>query len=121
MLERAYFWAFGVTPLPSIALYVLCPAGTVQHFGGTASDTASFWCSVAGSGDAYVAFMSLMALWHFDDRRLRRLVVRGNALYALLHFGAFWYWHRRGPAHPVPAMYPAALGVAAAALVAWGF
>jgi len=120
MLEKVFWWSAFLAPLPSIALYALTPAGTVQHFNGEPSPTASFWCSVTASGDAYVAWMALMVLLNFHDTKLKKMVLRGNWIYSVLHFGAFWFWHRHGAAHPNPAMYPVALAIATAGLVAWG-
>lgn len=118
-LQRAYFWTGAVLPIPSIALYVLTPGGTVQHFNGVVTNAAKFWCSVAASGDAVVSFLMFAAIYT-KSAEVRKLVLRANWLYALFHFGAFWYWHTYGDAHKSGLMYPFSIGITTAALVAWG-
>ena len=108
-----------ITPLPSILMYCLSPGGTVKHFNGDVTATSKFWCSVAASGDAIFAYLCAVALLKKSDE-IDTIVVRSNFLYSIFHFGAFWYWHLNGEKHPAPAMYPVALVVSTAALVAWG-
>lgn len=119
-LQKAYFWTGALLPIPSIALYVLTPGGTVQHFNGEATPTAKFWCSVTASGDAVVSYLMFTAIVS-KSAEVRRLVIRANWLYALFHFGAFWYWHAiGGAAHKNGLMYPISISITTAALLAWG-
>jgi hypothetical protein len=120
-LQKAFFWMGLVAAVPSVALYLLTPGGTVAHFGGEVNDTSKFWCSVAASGDVYVIAMIVAVLMNFDDEKLKKIVIRANWLYTVLHGGAFWYWHHFGRPHPQgAAMHPIGLAIASAALFAWG-
>jgi hypothetical protein len=120
-LQKAFFWMGLIAAVPSVALYVLRPGASVAHFGGEVNDTSKFWCSVTASGDIYVSAMIVAVLMNFDDEKLKKIVLRANWLYSVLHVGAFWYWHRFGRPHPQgEAMYPIGLVMATAALVAWG-
>ena len=121
-MQKIYLAAAPVAATPSIIMYLAVPGGTVQHFGGQPSNSSKFWCSTAASGDALVVYLCLVAL--LDGGKtpgLFKTVVRGNVLYGLFHFGAFWYWHLYGSEpHPTPLMYPISLAVCAAAMAAWG-
>lgn len=121
--KKAYFGSLAITPLPSILLYVLSPAGTVKFFGGVPSPSSRFWCSIAASGDALVSYLAWYVLLSGGvSREIEKLVVRGTAIYAMFHFGGFFFWHLRGEEpHPMgPAMYVGGLAGSLAGLIAWG-
>ena len=119
LAKKAYLWMGVITPIPSILMYVLMPGGTVKHFNGAVTNTSKFWCSVAASGDSVIAYLCAVALIKKSDE-FDKIVVRGNFVYSIFHVGAFWYWHLHGEKHPSAVMYPLGLGVAVAALLAWG-
>ena len=118
--QRTYLNAGAILPLCSCVAYVFFPSGTVQHFGGVASNSAAMWCSITASGDVLFAYLCWWAL-QCNDRRILKTLVRGHFLYSILHFGSFWRYHLRGTEpHPQPWLYPIALAVSTAALVKWG-
>nr|CAG4717932.1 unnamed protein product [Naegleria fowleri] len=125
LLQSMFFWSGALLPLPSIALYILTPGGTVKHFNGEVTPTSKFWCSVAASGDAAISALC----WHVllmknreseMGEEVKRLVIRVNWIYGLFHFGAFWFWHMKGEKHKNPWFYPLSLAISTAALLAWG-
>jgi hypothetical protein len=121
-MQKAYLWMNFVLPLPSIVMYLFSPGGTVKHFGGEVTNSSKFWCSIAASGDAVIAYLMLMGILDKGrNKELFKLIVRSTTVYSLFHVGGFWYWHLYGDQHPQgSAMYPIGLAVAAAAFVAWG-
>lgn len=122
LMQKIYLWVGFLTPIPSIALYVLVPGGTVKHFGGQISNSSKFWCSLTASGDAVIAYLMLTGILDKGKNPwLFKLIVRSSFLYSIFHFGGFWYWHTFGEKHPQgAAMYPTALAMCLAALIAWG-
>ena len=120
-LQRLYFWAGVLLPLPSICLYVFSPSGTVKHFGGTSSPSADFWCTLAASGDAWVSIMFYSVLKNPSNLVLRQSVLWGNAIYSLFHFGGFLRAHYKMEPHPSgPYMYIGSIIISWAAYLAWG-
>ena len=121
-MQKVYLGFGAATAFPSVCMYAMAPGGTVQHFGGAITNSSKFWCSTAASGDILVIFWNLVAL-HYNNKipEITKNVVRGNFIFSIFHFGAFWYWHVKGDPHPQGvAMYPFALAVAFASLLAWG-
>ena len=120
---RIFFLFGAIGPLPSIILYVFFPSGTVEYFNGKPSSTANFWCSVNGSADATISFLCLSALLT-DNVEIKKLVLRAFAIYAVFHWGAFWWWSSHGE-HPHPlAMvigYPISIAISLAAMLWWSF
>jgi hypothetical protein len=122
-LLNAFFLAGAVLPLPSIFLYVFLSTGTVEYFNGTPSATAAFWCSTNAAADATIAFLCWNAL--LTTRvEIKVLVLRAFAIYAVFHWGAFWYWSDHGD-NPHPALllsvYPFAILTSLVACLWWGF
>ena len=120
-MQRIYFWFGVLLPLPSIALYVLVPEGTVEHFGGTPSPTSRFWCTIAASGDAMFSVLCWAVLSHPNNLELRQSVLFGNAVYSVFHFGGFLRAHFLTEPHPRgPTLYIFGLVTAWLAYIAWG-
>jgi hypothetical protein len=122
-LLTSFFLLGAIGPLPSIFLYVFLPSGTVEFFNGASSPTASFWCSVNGSADATISFLCFSALFT-KSTDIKVLVLRAFAIYAVFHWGAFWWWSNHGDdAHPefMTAGYPIAIGTSLAAVIWWGW
>jgi hypothetical protein len=114
-----------VGPVPSILLYALVPSGTVEYFNGTPSTTAAFWCSTNAAMDATIVFLCWYALFAPPPHQaaIQVLVVRTFAVYAVFHWGAFWYWSHHGDAHPayLRTSYPVSILISLAACLWWGF
>ena len=120
-LQKVYFWLGFLGPMPSIALYVCLPAGTVEYFGGTPSPTAIFWCTIAASGDAIFSAMSWAVLSHPTNLVLRQSVLWANALYSVFHFGGFLRAHFTMEPHPHGLYgYMISVIISWAAYLAWG-
>lgn len=119
-LQKLFFGAGWLLPLPSILLYVTVPSGTVAYFGGKPTPSASFWCSLAASGDAVVSVLCFAAL-RSKSLEVRKLVLRSNVVYSFFHFGAFWYHHTYTEPHPKGGYgYPVAMALSVAACAKWG-
>jgi hypothetical protein len=112
--------AFG--PLPSIVLYVFFPTGTVLFFNGEPSQTAAFWCSTAASADATISFLCFSALMT-NSMEVKQVVLRAFGVYAVFHFGAFWWWSNHADQHPEALAngYPISIAVSLAAAIWWGW
>lgn len=69
-----------ILPSPGILLYLFLTEGTIEHFGGTATPTALFWCSnVAAVAAQYCPIWSIPILFVGErlgdaSSPLRRLV-----------------------------------------------
>jgi hypothetical protein len=125
-LLTAYLWCGAVGPVPSILLYAIVPSGTVEYFNGTPSTTAAFWCSTNAATDATIVFLCWYALFFAPpphQAAIQVLVVRTFAVYAVFHWGAFWYWSHYGDAHPayIRTSYPVSILISLAACLWWGF
>jgi len=119
--QRAYFWAGMLLPLPSIALYVIVPAGTVEHFGGTPTPTAQFWCTLAATGDAMFSANCWSVLSHSTNVELRKSLLWVNAIYASFHFGGYLSAHCMFEPHPGgPGLYIFGLVTTWLAYFVWG-
>lgn len=117
------FLLFGaIGPLPSIILYVFLPYDTVDFFNGKPSDTAAFWCSVNASADAVISFLCFNALLTHSVE-VKVLVLRSFAVYAVFHWGAFWWWTNHGDTHPsfMASGYPVSIAISIAAMVYWTY
>jgi len=112
--------AFG--PLPSIILFVFMPGGTVEFFNGQSSPTANFWCSANASADATISFLCFSALLT-RSVEVKKLVLRAFAIYAVFHWGAFWWWSMHGDPHPaaIAIGYPISITISLAAMIYWGW
>ena len=89
---RAWLWLAICVDVVSSCLYLFLPAGTVLYFRGTASPTATFWCTTAATGDSVSALWCFSALRGNTTRELRD-AARGLLLFAVVHLGAFVHGH----------------------------
>lgn len=120
-LQRIYFWCGFILPIPSILLYVFLTEGTIEHFGGTPSPTALFWCSIAASGDAVISVMCWCVLRNPSNVVLRQSVLMAFAVYSVFHFGGFLKAHYMYEPHPSgPFLYIFSIVTSWAAYFAWG-
>lgn len=120
-LQKMFFWFGTIGPIPSIFLYEFLTDGTIEHFGGTVSDTASFWCTIASSADAMISFLcASVVLWYPTNVLVRTIVLRTFALYSIFHWGGFLRAHYFIEPHPSgPGLYIMSIGVTWAAYIAW--
>eukprot|EP00526_Cylindrotheca_closterium_P022799 CAMPEP_0113604088 /NCGR_PEP_ID=MMETSP0017_2-20120614/1615_1 /TAXON_ID=2856 /ORGANISM="Cylindrotheca closterium" /LENGTH=173 /DNA_ID=CAMNT_0000512503 /DNA_START=45 /DNA_END=566 /DNA_ORIENTATION=+ /assembly_acc=CAM_ASM_000147 len=119
-LQKIFFWFGAIGPIPSIFLYEFLTDGTVEHFGGTVSDTALFWCTIASSADAMIAFLCANVLWYPTNSLVRTLVLRTFALYSIFHWGGFLRAHYFVEPHPSgPGLYIMGIVTTWAAYIAW--
>ena len=89
---RAWLWLVICVDVVSSCLYLFLPAGTVLYFRGTASPTATFWCTTAATGDSVSALWCFCALRGNTTRELRD-AARGLLLFSVVHMGAFVHGH----------------------------
>lgn len=121
-LFRAYMAVCGTLAFVSVPLYVFVPFGTAQNFSG--GDMApmpreqAWWVQTVAAGDLLVAYLCWVAFWQHKNRVVTTLVMRGVAVYTLLHMLAFW----RGAvlAGKSVATYAVSVAIVLAALAAWG-
>jgi hypothetical protein len=119
-LMKLFFWFGAIGPLPSIVLYIFLTAGTVEHFNGEVTETSLFWCSTNAAADATISYLCFSALFtrHVE---IHKLVLRAFAVYAIFHWGSFWWWSVHGKEHPLylEIGYPVSIGISLAAMVYW--
>ncbi len=120
-LQKAFFWAGFLLPLPSICLHLFLPGGTVEYFGGNPSPVAKFWCSLTASGDAAISVICWFVLSNPKNLALRRAALSALAIYSLLHFGLFAKAHFTvAPVPAGPVGYVLAVVLSCAAYWFWG-
>jgi len=79
-----------------------------------------FWCSLSGSADATISFLCFSA---FCTRNveIKVLVLRAFSVYAVTHWGVFWWWSTHSNPHPafIASQYPFAIATSLLAMVWW--
>lgn len=96
---RAWFFLAIAIDVISSFLYLFLPADTVAFFGGTASPSATFWCTTAATGDAVSALWCATALYTHTASGYRE-AARGMLLFSIVHLGAFARAHYLIEPHP---------------------
>ena len=95
------------------------PAHTIIYFGGIPTPSAELWVQALASGDAIVAYLCFAGLK--APAQQKKLIIRANGVYTLVHMGAFLRGNYR-EAHPNGiGFYVVSLIVGAITTAWWGF